>query len=332
MARYRWGFETIENGNPIFTECEPLIENSTSLDFSQQTNEMFYRAKLNGTLTFRFDTFDYILNAGYNAEHYIVLQYFDTNTNDWAEMWRGRFVLTDCEIDYDKHLINVQPETQDRYTAVLDALDKEYNLVKLKVKMQPVTIIVRPCLQVYMYGATKLSNYIGGNGWEAECEAPEMTDLTSVYKFEEVRNVLWCSFVYKTGANAGKRALYVGRFNLIVGTGTITFDMDGKIYNADGTTIDDTVQCQFIILPITYQREIAIISSEGVVAFLSYDKNAALDNYDSYSEGSNVEDSYVRWDKFYTRIVCSSDAADVTIGGTTYTLNDIPNPDMAGSN
>lgn len=174
--KYRWGF--IEGG--VFTECKPVVEDDTSLDFSQQSGEVFYRAKLNGSLLFRFE-FDDILAKGYNYEHIVVLQYFDTNADDWAECWRGRFALTDCEIDYDTNTISVQPETQDRYTKILDHLEDEYNLIKIKPTQKPVKMQIRPVVQLYSIGSSKVTNITTNGFYEQDVNNPIPDMLSSFF-------------------------------------------------------------------------------------------------------------------------------------------------------
>lgn len=334
MAKYRWGFETIENGNPIFTECFPIVEDGTSLDYAQQTNEVFYRAKLNGTITFRFDTFDYIIDAGYNAVHKVVLQRYKETESDFVEVWRGKFTLTDCTINYDTHTIEVTPETIDRYTAVLDNLEKEYNLVKLKARMSPVNILIRPCLQIYKYGSSKIANFIGGNSWDSDCDAPtSVDDLTDTYKFEELRDCIWFTGVVKSGPNAGKSAVYYGRF-LFVGSAMVV-PMDGRIYNSDGTYIEEEEAYYCAITHDSGHKWLFSIVAHGTSSLAiaaMYDDRSGGDNTESYAEGNIFEDTYLVWDRVYGRTICNTTADDVTIGGSTYSLYAIAANDMAGIN
>lgn len=334
MARYRWGFETEVGGVPTFEECFPLVEDGTSLDYSQQTGEMFYRAKLNGTITFRFSDFDYILNAGYNATHTIVLQHYVEADADWREVWRGKFVLTDCTIDHETHTIDVSPETEDRYTKVLENLEKEYNLVKLKARMSPVNILIRPCLQIYKYGSTKIANFIGGNSWDSGCDAPtSVDDLTDTFKFEELRDCIWFTGVVKSGPNAGKSAVYYGRF-LFVGSAMVV-PMDGRIYNSDGTYIEDEEAYDCAITHDTGHKWLFSIVEHGtsnLAIAAMYDDRSGVDNTESYAEGNIFEDTYLVWDRVFGRTICNTTADDVTIGGSTYSLYAIDANDMAGIN
>lgn len=334
MAKYRWGFETIENGNSIFTECLPIVEDGTSLDYAQQTNEVFYRAKLNGTITFRFDIFDYIIDAGYNAVHIVVLQRYDETESDFVEVWRGKFTLTDCTINYDTHTIDVTPETIDRYTAVHDNLEKEYNLVKLKAQMKPVNILVRPCLQIYKYGSSKIANFIGGNSWDSECDSSSnVNDLKDTFKFSELRDCIWFTGVVKSGVNAGKNVVYYGRF-LFLGSDMVV-PMDGRIYNTDGTYTEETATYICVIHHDNGHKWLFSIQQDGTLDLAMacfYDDRSGSDNNESYTEGDIFEDTFLCWDRVFGRTICQTTADDVTIDGTTYTLYDISSSDMAGIN
>ena len=175
MAKYKWSFDTEVGGVKTLTECKPIIEDSTSLDFAKESNQQFYRAKLNGSLSFRFE-YDYILNAGYNAVHIVVLQRYDEDLFDFVEVWRGSFTLTDCEVDVDTRTISVKPETNDRYRKILDHLQDEYNLLKINPTQQGVDMQIRPIIQVYCDGASKITNITSNGYYEMDCEPHSIFD------------------------------------------------------------------------------------------------------------------------------------------------------------
>lgn len=327
---YRWGF--IEEG--VFTECKPIVDDDASIDFAQETGQIFYRGKLNGSLAFRFE-FDAILAKGYNYTHIVVLQWYDNSDDTWKECWRGIFSLTDCEIDYDTNTISVQPETRDRYTDILNNLETEYNLIKLSAKMQPVDILLRPCTQIYLAGNTRISNYVGGNSWDAECESVDPIQLYGAH-WKQLRNTAWFYFTYKTGQYAGKYAVYYGRFIMDDVPGAlydVSFPADGRIYNADGTYIEDTLQCR-LYMNLSFKWEFDIQDGGGNhLLFVYYDPYDSPygDNYWVYDERGDIENSYFSWDRIYGRTICQTDLANVTIGGTTYDLYDITSHDIAGN-
>ena len=327
MAKYRWGFETIENDNPIFTECFPIVEDGTSLDYAQQTNEVFYRAKLNGTITFRFDTFDYIIDAGYNAVHIVVLQRFDETEIDFVEVWRGKFTLTDCTINYDTHTIDVTPETIDRYTAVLDNLEKEYNLVKLKAQMKSVNFLIRPCVQLYPLNSDKISNYIGGNYWESTANVSNYREcfdnLTLTPKGGQQLAVL---IKWRSGSLAGKTVLYTGDIS-----GNIPTALTGKVYSGN-----DWVEDIIWVWSITFDSEENYmrieLNKDNVhecdIVFEYY--GAGLPPIETWvNPTGNVEELTGDLTIFYVRTKVNSDLENsVTINGHIYSLTEIPEQDI----
>lgn len=331
MAKYRWGFE--EEG--IFTECHPIVDNDTALEFTQESGQIFYRAKLNGSLAFRFE-FDDILAKGYNYTHIVVLQWYDNSDNTWKECWRGHFSLTDCEIDYDTNTVSVQPETQDRYTEILENYESEYNLVKLSAKMQPVNILIRPCTQIYLAGNTRISCYVGGNSWDADCETAVPTQLY-VGNWEQLRNCAWLYFTYTSGQYAGKYAVYYGRFIMADLPGDlydVSFPLDGRVYNSDGTYVEETLQGRLHHTGIETKWTFEITDSgnnEIMTIWYNLLGDDYGDNYWNYQEGSSIENGYFRWDRFYGRTICQSDLTSVNIGGTAYDLYDIADMDIAGN-
>lgn len=329
--KYRWGFL---DENDIFTECQPIVDDSTAIDFSQESNEIFYRGKLNGSIAFRFE-FDDILAKGYNYEHRIVLQWYDADNDLWKEVWKGRFALTDCEIDFDTNTITVQPTPLDKYTKILDALENEYNLVKLECGTQPINILIRPCYQIYIAGNTRITNFVGGNSWGADSESAAPWALERAFCFTPLRNVAWFTLTYTTGVYAGKYAVYYARFNMSAEPSftTLSFPFDGRVYNSDGTYTEETLQCQ-LALNISQKWEFYITDGNNNVVLRVYYNlidDAYGDNYFAYQEGSMIEDSYFSWDRIYGRAICQSDLASVTIGGNTYNLYDFPTNDIAAT-
>lgn len=327
--KYRWGFL---DENDAFSECFPKVDDGTAIDFAPESGEVFYRAKLNGKLSFQYE-FDAILAEGYNYEHKIVLQWYDADSDEWKEVWKGRFALTDCEIDYDTKTITVTPETLDRYTKILDNLDKDYNIVKLAPAMQPVNILIRPCLQVYLFGASKIYNYVGGNSWDSSCDAVLSTDDLATYKFEELRDCLWFTGTYKSGVYAGKKAIFYGRF-LFLGS-DVSFPMDGRVYNSDGTyTEEEGAFTCYITHDNGHDWLFSIMESgtSNMAIACFYDDRSGIDNNESYTEGNIFENTYLRWDRIFGRTICNTDLNDVTISGTTYSLYQIAASDMAGAN
>lgn len=335
--KYRWGFLD-ENDN--FTECDPKVDNATAIDYARESNELFYRAKLNGSLAFRFE-FDDIIAQGYNAEHRIVLQSFDNDLNDWCEVWRGRFALTDCEIDFDTNTITVTPQTLDRYTNILDHIEDEYNLIKLAPEQLPVDILIRPLVQIYEVRDIKISNYIGNNYWEKDCDSVGRNDIDT-YKFGLQKQYISVLIQYTDQVNpdfpyrAGKNILYVGEV-IYGGLPQESTRVYGQYW--DGASWQtDTLRVR--VAQYTNTTEFQFYSDPDQPG--SQQTPMVTAEYEAYGMGTianitiglplMVDDAYSQWDMICARILVQTDLDSVEIHGQTYTLDDIPNNDMAGSN
>lgn len=327
--KYRWGF--VEGG--VFTECKPVVEDDTSLDFSQQSGEVFYRAKLNGSLLFRFAEFDSILSKGYNYEHIVVLQYYDENAADWAECWRGRFALTDCEIDYDTQTISVQPETQDRYTKILDHLEDEYNLLKLAPQQQPVDILIRPCLQVYALNSDKISNCIGNNTWEASCDAVGNADIANYHFTKKIDRIAFMVHYNSHWSYGEQTVIYIGEpeydYDVVIDGIHRAFYVNGKYYD----TYYNEWRTHTLLAGLTqYSDEsrfglVLGVNSEMITFSFDRDESGTACAVDLLSS-TVVDDANADWQKIYGRIILQTDAAQ-WLG---YTLYDLGTTDMAGAN
>lgn len=344
--KYRWGFL---DENDIFSECQPKVDDSTAIDFSQESNEIFYRGKLNGSLAFRFE-FDDILALGYNYEHRIVLQWYDAANDLWKDVWKGRFALTDCEIDYDTKTITVQPETLDRYTKIFDAFETEYNLVKLAPPMQPVGINIRPCLQIYTINDDKVTNYVGESYWEASCDPTyNQTDLTDTYKFSQIGDVFSfvVSFRYKHTNDewyyirvlaSGKPSSWQyetwsgNQYRVFYATGKIIHgSLVGSISFPVVFTIYTNNDVAFTVHPPTnqtaYQTNNIFRAEFETADFGGVPSDMIINDQYPVSCG----EAGCQYELVYARCLLQTDLPSITLDDTTLTTYDIPANDIAGS-
>lgn len=320
--KYRWGFL---DENDIFAECQPKVDDSTAIDFSQESNEMFYRGKINGSLAFRFE-FDDILSKGFNYEHIVVLQWYDADNDEWKEVWKGRFALTDCEIDYDTKTITVQPATLDRYTAIMDNLEKEYNIVKLAPAMKPVEILIRPCLQVYLCGSDKLSCFVGDNYWETTCDA-----LTSWEDIEgnglEHEDFAFAALIkWKGGDLAGQSIVYS------VTNGNTTGYMTGWAFSG-GDRYQVTIRYEFE-RATGHNGGTFKYYLENTLLFTAYIEEPGELPEITINDTANVDDATAEMLDLRSRTLAQTDYPNGmhTIDGVNLIINDISSDDFAGTN
>lgn len=315
MAKYQWFFD--ESG--VLTPCDPKVDNSTKLEFAPETDEMFYRAKLNGTLSFRFD-FAHILAKGFGYTHIVVLQRYNEN-DGWVEVWRGRFTLTDCTINYDTKTIDVTPQTIDRYTDILNELETEYNIVKLKVATKPVTINVRPCLQIYCGGDTKLTNYVGETFWEASCESNLVdNELQNTYHFAKIGEVFAVYFEQYVPFNPPKK--------VIAYTNNTERDGNNQIYltGSDG----HTYICH--VWQNGNERRYTVFGDDDETwLFESYYLDYQFDHIYENPLLTVPPNALTQWSAVYSRVLLQTELAQITLVDTVCTTYDIPTNDIAGA-
>lgn len=326
--KYKWFFD--ESG--VLTECEPKLDNDTKLEFAPETDEMFYRAKLSGALTFQ-NEFDAILAKNFGYTHIVVLKRYSDTDNDYVEVWRGKFTLTDCTINYDRKTIEVTPATIDRYTDVIAALEKEYNLTTLGADIQPVNILIRPCLQIYSLNDSKVTNSIGKNTWESSCDAVGIADIDNLHFQLNAENFA-IQIKYKSdfgSAWAGQTVLYTGTPDY--SQTPRAFEIKGKYRNPfpPHEDIEHTLRCVIIQYPDETRFQVYMPEGGGweggpfVTAIYARDE-AGTDAEIRLREAGHTPpndyaaDAYAQWTKVYTRHLVQTDLNDVTIAGTTYTL------------
>lgn len=167
---YRF-FLTKNSGQP--KEVFPIYKDDVAIEWALESNEMFYRRKLTGKLTFVGPDYELIMPtpSAYGDTFYLDIEISYDRGGNWAIYWRGVFYQTDCEINFADKKIIVTPSVYDQYTDVIAGLDKEFNLVDLKPVIQPIDLVKRPIIQVYLAGQPKITSFMGGMYWEQDCEA-----------------------------------------------------------------------------------------------------------------------------------------------------------------
>lgn len=183
IPQYRFFLQVGASGEQV--SASPIYNGNLALNYELQQGERFFRAKLNGKLTFSREDYDTIIAAPFGTVFYLYME----KSTDPAGMtfetyYKAKFTITDCTVNLDDRTITVQPQTTDQYDEVLAGMDNEYNLITLAPAMNGVTISKRPLVQVYEAGADFLNCYIAGTSWEQDCTAnANKNELGHVYWF-----------------------------------------------------------------------------------------------------------------------------------------------------
>ena len=154
----------------------PIYGEDLAKEFTMESNEMFFRAKLSGDLSFIGPDFDLIDSANFDAKFSLVV-YISYDRTTWTEYWKGKFFKTDCEFDEDDRRIVVNPNVDDAYEALLAGMDKEFNLIDLAPECVNVNYDKRPLVQVYVPGESVVGCFLSGMWWEQECEPVEEDEV-----------------------------------------------------------------------------------------------------------------------------------------------------------
>lgn len=158
-------------------EVHPTYKNDLSLEHELESNQQFFRKKLSGKLTFLREDYDFLDSQPFDTEFVLLMQETKDGGKTLSDIFRGKFMKTDCTWNDDDKRCEVNPSAYDEYNDVIAGLDKEYNLIKLSPEVKRLTIKKRPLIQVYMPGDSVVSCFLGGTYWEQDVIEPT-TDET----------------------------------------------------------------------------------------------------------------------------------------------------------
>jgi len=153
--------------NYVF-EVFPKNFNNCNFITEKESEQIFYRKKLNGKLTFINDEanniydFNTFLNIDTGADSYgrccdLYLEIKHLNNGVFESYWTGLFATNDGEFDLDRCEFSVNPKTYDKYTCLLDNYGKQYNI--LNTSNEIVTNSYENVLLEYTYCEYYLLHY-----------------------------------------------------------------------------------------------------------------------------------------------------------------------------
>ena len=164
--------------------AKPSYKEDLSLSYSLESQQRFYRAALEGSLTFLNRDFDFIMSQDFETEFVVVIEKSNDGGLTWANYFTGSFYKTDCNIDIDSRKIVTKLATKDQYVNVLAGLEKEFDLLKLAPKKSDMSFQKRPLLQLYIPGDDFVSCYLSGSTWQQDVtEAESDPSVLGSYHF-----------------------------------------------------------------------------------------------------------------------------------------------------
>lgn len=153
-----------QDAHPIYKELK--------IKYKQESKEAFFREELDGKVKFVQDDFDRILAAPFDTVYMVQIYISTIDSEGFGEDkdLLTKFTRTKCEIDIDNKILETKLEIIDQYEKILEAMDKEYDLLALGAIADSISLYKRPVLQCYIPGEKIVSSYINGVYWESECD------------------------------------------------------------------------------------------------------------------------------------------------------------------
>ena len=159
----------------------PIYKDDLTKNFERESGQMFFRAKLSGSLTFERTDYSFIVSKAFDTQFVLEISISYNAGQSWASYWRGNFWKTDCEINADTQTVSIKDlAVLDRYNDVLAGLEKEYNLIELSPSQVLVFAKKRPIVQVYIPGQSVIGCFLSGIWWEQECDIVTETETINV--------------------------------------------------------------------------------------------------------------------------------------------------------
>lgn len=124
------------NGGNTWTEVSPVNGSALGLEDSRDLDkgQVFFRRHLKGSPKLKGD--DYLLlypleRAPHRRCEEVLLKLETKCGAGWREAWRGRFSAGSCAWDLDRCEVEINPETVDAYTCLLDGMRVKRNILSV---------------------------------------------------------------------------------------------------------------------------------------------------------------------------------------------------------
>lgn len=151
-------------------DVHPIFKDDLAIDYERESQQMFFREKLNGNIVFVGSEALRIISKPIATEFELTIYYSTDMGLTWAQLHKSHFYKTDCLIDEDNEKVTVKPDVVDRYNAVLAGMEKEYNLIDLLPVTEQIDMRKRAIMQIYASGEGIITNILDSYSWEQDCD------------------------------------------------------------------------------------------------------------------------------------------------------------------
>lgn len=265
--QYRFYIQIDDNSTRY--QAYPIYGSDLSKNYSKESNQMFFRGKLDGKLKFVKSDFARIMEASFDSVIHVYIEACNDNKT-WSEFFHGKFMRTDCTINASEQWLETKLEPTDNYEDVLAGLDKEFNLIELAPEMDQIELFKRPAIQIYIDGESVLTTFIGGTYFEQEVTAINVNNgegnIGGVLNDMGFRFQRTLDTVTIKATNAGDSSADGNYVNFGYGEQDTTLGKVGggdykfRWYSVPGTVYDTQLIAELIHIPTN--TVVAVIESE----------------------------------------------------------------------
>ena len=220
MVQYRW--KMLVGGSTY--DIYPIYKDDMSLNYERETGQQFFRAKLSSKITLVGADANLVIYAAFSTEFIVTIQKSTDQGITWTDYYKCHFFKTDCTINEEDKTVSVQPAVLDSYEAVLNGMEKEFNLIELAPAIEKVQAAKRPMLQIYADGDSIVSCLFGGNYFETDKVGDGNPGDYGFHAFPGQT-----AFTFRNSSDTGFATPFTGTFNKYT-NGLRFYNMDNVYY------------------------------------------------------------------------------------------------------
>lgn len=206
-----------------FHDATPNYGDDLALSVEKEDDAQYFRRSIDGDLTFYGEDYALLDSSGIETDFIVELS---MNGEPYCY---GMFHKTDAEWNADDKTCKVQVDTYDEYTELLDNIDVEQDLVRLKPSISQAAICKRPILQMYMFGSGKVTNIVGGAYWESDATETETDRAAFEQKYGLTPDIYFPAKIEGFDEYPEANGFYIGKINEVQEN-----LFGGRTYNENG--------------------------------------------------------------------------------------------------
>lgn len=157
--------------------------------YAKESGQEFFRISLDGKIKLFGNDYEIVHNSSLEDHMIFTIDKYNRTSGKWVEYYKGEFNKTDCKLDYEKKSCELKTTALDEYNGVINKYENTYDLIKLAPAISRINLHKRSLMQVYVRGASSISNFFGGIYWEDDVNEAidNHNDLINKYYFSYIK-------------------------------------------------------------------------------------------------------------------------------------------------